>query len=317
MADKKKKELVKTLQGTFLQEKKDPLEGGMSVASPSDFPIDTSNIKNAGTDAVKTFTDVNTGRGTGVTIRGRTFFGVNEEDIRNMTAAENQKRAALGQPLLPVMSQAKAVQLEEQQRKGIGLAQGIGTLNPDITSQKERQGLDLKQLGGAAVGGIAPSVAGGAVAGGAAIAGVGAATGGLAIAGLSALAITRIASNLKAQQQGKITAGGQSLKDNQQTLNKLITLSNTDPANADIYAGMFNEQLSYIERDYGILQLDTEGFLKDITGADGTPQLADYQRFYDSQRDLYITRMQAALINPNPTSDISLLEAGVTDETAE
>jgi len=136
----------------------------------------------------------------------------------------------------------------------------------------------------------------------------------LVTAGLVATGVTQIRGNLKSQQQGKITAGGQALSDGQANLKKLVTLANRDPANAELYAQMFNEQLSYIERDYGNLKLDTQGFLKDITGVDGTPQLADYYRFYnDGQRDLAVAQMQAALINPNPSADLSLLEAGVAD----
>ena len=297
------------------KKKKEPfVDPGKSGSLQSIPASETSSDKTKEKDKpVTTFTSSETGEVSGVTINGRTFFGVNEKDITKITAAENQKRVALGQKPLPIMSQAIAAQQEEQARRNAALASQVGQLDPNILAGAQGEGTDLRQLGGAAVGGALPAIGAG-IAGSLAAA---PATGGVSLiltAGLVATAITQIKGNLKSQQQGKITAGGQALADGQANLKRLVTAANRDPANADLYFSMFNEQLSYIERDYGILQLDTQGFLKDLTGVDGTPQLADYGRFYEFQRDFSIAQMQAALLNPNPSADLSLLEGGIENE---
>jgi len=201
--------------------------------------------------------------------------------------------------------------LQQKERAAlINLAKKTGQLDKSITGQIGEQPLDLQQAIGAGLGNVVPGVAGGATVGAVAGGGIGAIPG--ALAGGVGGFLVGIRSSIKSQQQGKITAGAQALADGQANLNNLIRLTNADPANADEYQRLFNEQLSYIERDYGILKLDTESFLKDISGADGTPELANYQRFYDIQRDSYINKMNQAIITPNlALNSVGFSESGL------
>ena len=92
-------------------------------------------------------------------------------------------------------------------------------------------------------------------------------------------------------------------------------MANADPANAEQYFKAFDEQLTYIQRDYGTLKLDTKGFIASITD-DGTPEIAEFTRFYQpgGERDRLVFAMQQALATPDPRKalDLELSGAGIT-----
>lgn len=253
--------------------------------------------------------DQDTGKLTGVVQEGKpSFLGLPPRDVSAIVARRNEgTQIPQGSADL-----AQSIELQKRRIAGFQAAQQLGNLNPEILEQVKQGKIDINQVLSAGASAVVPSLVGGVIAGGAAAAtGVGAPAapfiiGGAAIGG----SILAARSNLKAQKQGLITASSQGLKDAQVELNRLISLANQDPANALTYADMFNEHLSYIERDYGILKLDTEGFLSDITGAGGTPQLSDYARFYqpNGQRQRLILQMETALLNPNPNNILTTSE---------
>ena len=224
-----------------------------------------------------------------------------------------EQMAGRGQGLVQETKTQEEALREQQLQKGAELAQTVGQLSPEILAQIERGEIDIGQVLGGGLAAALPGVAGGAVGGaiaGAPVGGIGAipgAIGGAVIGGVGAF-IAGARSNLKSQKSGLVQAGSGSLSDGEKNLRKFVTAANKDPANAAEYNTMFNEQLSYIERDWGILQLDSSGFLKDISGVDATPQRADYQRFYDTTRPFLITQMQMAMLNPDPNKNFLTME---------
>lgn len=230
---------------------------------------------------------------------GKDYLG-SAADMRAIMEKYNKNRAVEEEPGVLSEFISEEEEEEERKKKAAELVGGLGGLSPEILAQAQAGGIDIMQALGGGVTAAIPGIIGGAV--------TGLATGGalsvpLAAAGGVAAFLFGIRGNLKSQQSGKIQASSQSLAEGQMVLRRLVTAANSDPTNHVLYMDMFNEQLSYIERDYGSLQLETEGFLKDLSGADGTPQLADYERFYQAGglRDYYMLQMQMAIANPNPT----------------
>lgn len=250
--------------------------------------------------AVPLYTDQEKGEVTGFEKDGKTFFrppGISDEEwfgtVEKLSAKEARKTA--------IPEGAVTKKQLAQEKLGAELAGGVGQLNPEIVKAGELSSeIDIEQALSAGLVTAAPGVVAGGAAGllggpGAPItvplgAGIG--------AGLGFL--QGVKSNIAAQRRGTTSASKQGLADGEKNIRKIITAANKNPADAAEYQNLFNEQLSYIERDYGKLKLDTQGYIKDITGVDGTPELADYQRFYDVSRDFYIREMQTALLNPDP-----------------
>ena len=254
------------------------------------------------------------GRLSGVELPGgKVFLGLNPKDVKKIIQDFKEERE------LPegAVDVGTASELKRRRQLGTELAARIGQLSPGILEQIQRGEIDIGQILGGGAAAAIPGIAGGAATGalaGSVVPGAGTvvgAIGGAIVGGVGAF-IVGARSSLKSQKQGNIQAGAGALADGEMNLRKFITAANRDPSNAAEYQALFNEQLSYIERDYGILKLDTQGFLKDLSGADGTPQLANYQRFYDISRDFYIEQMQTALLNPNPNKSlITPEEAGL------
>ena len=257
------------------------------------------------------------GHVTGVSLPdGRTFLGVGRDEALGL--AENflkKQQVPAGAIEAEVGAEARRKQAEtlQQQETGLGLASQVGQLSPEILDQVQRGKIEIGQVLGGGLAAATPGVAGGVVAGaagGALVGGVGAipgAVGGAVIGGVGAF-VAGARSNLKSQKQGLVQAGAGSLMDGEKNLRKFVTAANKDPANAAEYMTMFNEQLSYIARDEGILKLDTKGFLKDISGVDGTPQIADYERFNIITRPFLEQQMQMALLNPDPNKNLITAE---------
>lgn len=257
------------------------------------------------TGNVEVFKDQNN-QLSGFTLNGETYFGATPEEIRGVVEKQRLKTEIPTGAALVGTQRA----LEQQQEQGALLAQRVGMLSPDIVRQGNKaSGIDYGQVIGGGLAAAAPGVTGGAAvgaAGGSLAGGVGAvpgAIGGAILGGVGAF-VAGARSNLKAQRSGSVQASAASLPDAEKNLRKFIIAANQNPAAAAEYNAMFNEQLSYIERDWGKLQLDSSGFLKDLSGVDGTPQRADYQRFYDTTRPLLIQQMQLALLNPDPNKNL-------------
>ena len=237
---------------------------------------------------------------------GKIAVGLSQKDFRTLLSQQPGAKVT-GREL--VGGQERPSQSEQMAKQGlINLAKTTGQIDPEIARAIQAGEIDIGQVIGGGLAGAIPGVVGGAAVG-AVAGGIGAVPG--AVTGGTATFLAGIRSNIASQRRGQVQASKQGLSDGITNLRKLITAANSDPANVYEYLQMFNEQLSYIERDYGNLKLDTQGFLKDITGVDGTPELADFERFYDYERTILITSMQTAIINPNPNLDLSLSQAGI------
>jgi hypothetical protein len=259
-----------------------------SSSSSSSTPTTTSTTP-------EVIRDAETGRISGVTIRGKSYLGLSEAEVNNIIGKQGPQPTPAGAvEASGVASTRRAIE------EGVNLSEEIGKLNPEIVGSAEASQIDFGQ---AALAGLSAGAAAGTTT--AAGLGIGAAAGGpvtLAVgAGITASAavaglISGTYLNIKDQQKGNVIVNKQALPDSVTNLRNLITLAKADPVNRFEYARAFNEQLSYIQRDRGILILDTSGFLKGFE--DGTPALADYERFYEpsGMEEQLKLEMQLALI---------------------
>ena len=255
------------------------------------------------------FTDVNTGKPSGITTpQGETFLGLRPEEVQQY----QQRRTGVGMQALPSIQEAKLMeeqqarlQLIQQEAANVGnipAAQGQLT-NPDL-----QQALQTGAAG--AIPGVVGGIATGALAGG--LAGAAGIVGGptalltipaLATAGGIAGYLTATRSNLKSQASGVITGQQATLRKGESNLRALITDTNSHPENAFENLALFNDQLSRIDQAHANLNRDTSGAegLNSWLGEDGTPQLAKFEDFNAITRDMLVNEMRNAMITPNPS----------------
>lgn len=271
----------------------------------------------------ETFTDVKTGRPTGVTLEsGETFFGLNTEEIQELVS---KKAAQTAQPAGTApfgTTEAVAAQQAESAR----LAGQVGQVQAptDITAFQPDQGEATRQaiagaipraLGLAVAGGAAGLVKGGAAgsiipgAGTAAGAGYGAAIG--AVAGLSSGIAQGIISNRKSQRSDNAAAQLRTLTDGKQALSKWVALARSDPANARKYAAEFNLDLQEIENAHVQLLTDTNADVNKFETS--ITELAEFNVFYDGERQGLVAEMQVAVqTQASPEYEMLLLAQGIT-----
>jgi hypothetical protein len=227
-----------------------------------------------------------------------------------------------GESFNPIIQELAKSDLQVQQEAaGQNLAGQVGQLTPQqlaLIGQAVPEGASQIQAIGAGLGNVIPYAAGG-IAGGAAIgaaagAGIGAVPGAV-IGGIGGAVggFTRAyMSNLKSQRSGFIRADTIELSTAKRNLRAIITDTNQNPQNAAENLALFNEQLARVQAAYSKLKLQTKEDLSQYLG-DGTAELAQFEAFNTGgEKDLYIQRMQIALLNPDPnkvmlsTDDIGL-----------
>ena len=267
---------------------------------------------------MQVFRDERTGELSGVVKPdGTVLLGLSPEEIRDMAERRKQKTE------LPAgtVEVSKVAALEEQQKKGAELATQVGGAPVTPIEQPGVSPIEWGRAAGAGLGAAAPSALGGAAAGavGGLIAGAPLGPGALITAGLGAIGgfLVGMRSNLKTQTGEEIKAAAGSLKKRDTLLRGLITDTNQDPSHAAENLQMFNQQMAYLERDYGKLHLEAQRSLNTFTGNDGSVELTKYEVFYSpgGTRDFLVSQMQTALINPNPAK--SLLTMDDIQETEE
>jgi hypothetical protein len=240
---------------------------------------------------------------------GKILMG-NASEIKNQISLYTNKMAT---PTGAIEGSAAAAN-QQRIEEFMPMAAKIGELDKSILAQAETTPLRYGQALGAGLNVGGTAAAGGAVVG--AASGLVGSGGTLSIPAAAILGslggvggfITGTYQNLKAQRKGVVDIKAGSLNEGITNLKSLIKYANSDPQNAEEYYRAFNEQLSYIERDHGSLKMDTNGWFKTLN--DGDPQLADYQRFDDMQRELLIINMKTALITPDPKKALQL---GISD----
>lgn len=260
----------------------------------------------APSDSFVTERDAETGNVKGITTENGMQFdrGQYSDAVLKKIAAQQKEKGMIPLEASDLLAQQQAqATLLAQQKRGAQLSQQVGALNPQTLSEVQRSQLQTGEILGSGLSYAAPGVIGGMIAGGATgtafAPGVGTAIG--AVVGGIGSFLVGARSSLREQAGENIAASSINLKKGTVNLKTFITAVNKDPSNAETYLSEFNEQLSYIERDHGILQLDTEGFLKDITGKNGVPELARYQQFETITKPYLIAQMKIALLNPDPS----------------
>ena len=250
-----------------------------------------------------------TGKVTGVKLPDGTTFMGSQKDIRQIAETASRKLQAPAGTIeaTGVAQQQNELQRQQEQTQvGIQLAQQVGQPTAVAQQQVQPSEVDVKQLLGSAGGGVLPGAVTGA---GASLLGAGGVAGTVALTpvalGALTVALTSARSNLKAQRQGEITAGGEALPDGVRNLRTFISGANANPALADTYLQQFNEQLDYIDLAESKLKLDAHSNVNKFVGVDGTPQLADFNRYRtEGLRANLILQMQVALATPDPAKGL-------------
>lgn len=274
----------------------------------------TEELKPNNTDQV--FKDPQTGRNTGVTIGGKTYLGLNPQDVDTITQGEAAKA---GSPTTQAFAQqAQAQQTARQAQQAL---QGLG-LTPDQIMQIEAQAgeapIDWGQAITAGIANVLPSLAGGA-AGGAVIGAVGgagvasAATAPLgAVIGAAGGAVTGflngLRSNIKSQQSGEIQTTTKSLNNVKSNLRQIRMLAQADPSRADEAVELFNQQMAIAYAAQAKLKKETSGNLNAFMD-DGTEKLAEFDLFFmgGGYAELQRQRLQEALAGGMPMSPEQIL----------
>lgn len=243
-----------------------------------------------------------TGRPSGISLAdGRTFLGLNAEDVEKIAAGEQAKKG--GPATQAFEEQAQAQQQAEQQQQLIQQNQALtGQVGQaQALPQNELTQIDKGQAIGQ--GAIQGAIAGG-VAGAAASFGVAAPI--TVPLGVIAGFINGVRSSINQQLGDSLSVSATNLNEREANLRNIIKAANVDPSNADQYLTAFNYQMSLINQDYGKLKRETDRKLNKFLGKDGTPQLAKYETFMQAggSRDFLINKMQMAILAPNPNQNL-------------
>jgi len=283
------------------------------------------------------------GKQSGVTLPdGRTFLGLNREDIAQITG-EIQKEQTLPSGTLPVGSTSNFLQQKQSSQALQGQIGQFGQLGLDNdplfdVGQGVSQGLvsfipkaltaltGLYLLKGGADGAVSSGGRGLRALGTnpialgtnprALAAGAGAARGAgllaginpyVVVAGLLAGITSSIISEFKAQRRDVVNAQKRVLDDGKQNLNDLATLAAADPANRATYVARYNQQLSLIDQAYRQMLLDTTRDVAKFEQA--VPELAEFEAFYSlsGDRDILHAKLRNSLVQPN-SPEYELLE---------
>ncbi len=255
--------------------------------------------------ALETFTDPRTGRTSGITTPGgKTFLGLSPEEVQQVATGE-QERVARPEGTAPV---GTARILAEEQRRKISLAQNVGFIDAELASQLEEQGLNVKEFLAAGTQQAIKS----ALAFGATGAGVGLVAGpgapvtvpaaGAIGAGIGIVKgfIEGVAANIKDQRQDLVTVKTKELRQRKTALNNYIQAANMNPAEAETYILAYNIEKSLIIRDYNTLVKRGNKDLE-FWGTDATPQIVEYEVFFESVQPSLDIRMEQAVLKPEPT----------------
>jgi len=310
--------MVKRLARSLLGKRglKKPDQPPVPIPAPAPVIPPLQPIEKPKPTDVQVFTDVNTGKPTGVTLPdGRTYFDTNYKDINEMVARQQAKQLPAG-----AVSAFETGKQTLIQRQGEELAKTVGQFNP-LTP--EQNNLNYAQAARAGTTNIIPYAAGAAATGAAAgllggpaapvtvplFAGIGAAAGG--VSGFT----TGFIGNLKSQYDENLNLKTGDLSTGTKALRVLVTDTNRGGDRAR-NKELFDYQLSLIDQSYEELKMETSGSdgLTKWLGKDGRAQLQKFENFYSvgGMRDYWINEMQQALLNPDPNKallNISDLES--------
>jgi hypothetical protein len=212
-----------------------------------------------------------------------------------VAAAQAQSPEALAQ---------RQAQLQQQQ-----LLQAIGKIGQKggLTPAEEAE-INFSQALTAGAAGTISGVLGGAAAGaigGAAVGGIGAipgAIGGAIVGGVGRF-ISGTIGNIKEQQRGELQAAKFEMTAARTNMRQLAMLASRDPANADYYISLYNQQLTRVYQAQRQTQLETTGDLNSWIN-DGRAELAEFDTFLrpGGIADIYGQKLRTPLETGAPLS---------------
>ena len=264
------------------------------------------------------FRDQKTGNITGVTIEGKTFLGLNEEEVRSLVERRTK-------PIPGTVEVGEATEERKQKSVQESISEEVGKVV--FTGDVEKDKLSIEQaiksgLAGATAG-VIGGAAVGAVAGGVPTAGIGAIPGAIAVGAVSGVGgfLAGFRANLKTQRTDMVKGEAQNLMKTEQNMLKLVMETNKFGDYSSTLP-MFNAQLSLIDENEQRLNLETTDDLSKWLGEDGHKQLEKYETFNSvgGMRDILILQMQNAISNPDPNANVLLqqyFDAKLGDELAE
>ena len=315
MAKKKKKNLLKTVGNALVTDltMNPMLIGAKNLIPRKEKPVVTPSTENISQNLTQTpikqgssnqpqvYRDQETGRLSGITINGKTYMGLKEEDINAILKAQAPQPTPAG----ALEASNVAAQQERQ-----NLIQNLGKLTPEQIAQAQaeaQQGvgqgflpknINFKQAATAgaseAAVGVGAGIIGGSLAGG-----LGAIPG-AAIGGASGF-IKGAYSDIKQQQAGEVTAEQQSVIKAITNLNNIVSAVNqgANPEEAQI---LYNQQVAQVYKSWSELKLQTQGTAAAFD--DGTKELAQFEIFFNPDGGILSTinfKMAQAITNPNPS----------------
>ena len=246
------------------------------------------------------------GKPSGITIDGKTFLGLNMDDIiqlRQQKAEEQQRFAATG-ALTPDQRLQAAQGAELAGQVGEFGQLSVGGETPTDFRQAAMQGIVASipraiSLGitgaglGFAGGSVAGSVAG--PVGSGALGAIGAA------AGFAGGISSGILSDMKSQRTDNTNAQQRVLDEGKQVLADWVSYARANPNDRTTALAGFNLQLAQIDQAYRQMQIDTAGDQFKFESA--IPNLAEFEAFYNmaGERDNLVLEMGAALQTPAST----------------
>ena len=198
-------------------------------------------------------------------------------------------------------------QFVAMQRK-VSIAKQIGLIDFATAQSLEEEGIDVGQAIAAGLQNVVPSALGfGAAAGGAGLLGGPAApvtAPAAAAIGVGVGSITGfykgVTQNIKDQRTDLVTTKTKELKQRKASIMNYISAANANPAGALDMVHAFNVEKSLIMRDYNTLVKRGNEDLN-FWGSDATPQIVEYNVFFDSMLPSLELRMQEAVAKPDPT----------------
>lgn len=278
----------------------DPVTKSCIMPKAPEAPLTAPPTANVPKGTVETFTNNETGRASGVVLPdGRTFLGLNPNDINKIAAGEaNKVQMPLNSSPVGTAQASANQQMQVQQ----AISQ-IGAVNPNIGLVRETP-IDFGQAMTAGVANvpslitnIATGAAGGAAAG-SVIPGVGTVAGGVAggVAGAIKGVWGGVTSNIAKQQRGEIAASVDVLTSAKTNMRQLSVLAANDPANAGEYVQAFNYQKQLVYQAQRKIKAETTGNLNKFT-EDGTDILSDFDLFLGpgGAAEIYGQKLSVAL----------------------
>lgn len=264
-----------------------PLRGAVA-----DGAVQRTRKPSSNPDQPEVFTDNETGQPSGITLpTGETFLGIGHRDV-NKIAGKFQEQTALPEGTAPVGTARAQAEQQAALQSAIANIGQVGGLTPAQEAE-----INFAQAATAGAAGAIPGVVGGAL-GGATVGALGGpigAIGGAAIGGVGTF-IAGTIRNIQSQQRGELQAAKEELTSARTNMRQLAMMATRDPANADYYISLYNEQLTRVHQSRAQTAAETEGLLNSWI-EDGRAELADYDVFLQEggTADLYGQKLQVAL----------------------